>query len=430
MTAEQGAATETLTRKGRVSTAQFALLLLTVVYVANFANRTALYVLLPDIQAEFKLADWQVGLLGGTAFAVFYTMAGLPIARIADRGRRVTIICVCMALWSTMTMACGLTASAFQLLLARVGVAVGEAGCTPAAHGMINRFFSADRRATALGVYAAGSSAGAFLGLYVGGLVAAEYGWRAAFLIIGAPGVLIAAFVGLSLREPPPRQEVESAPTGTLMEILKLLGSRPTFRWVVVAAAFAALAGDGVSVWTPTLLNRSHGVSIAEAGRWMAFAQLIAGCGGMALGGYLSDRAARRGVKWRLWTPGLVMLAGAPFALGVLYLDTPTGIVTCLFATTFATTFFAGPTFSAVHSLVGSRMRATATALVLVIVTLIGTGLGPLVLGIASDLLRQAHGADSLRLSLLLAVASYLISAFAFIRAGQHLERDARSAPL
>ena len=399
----------------------FFLIVLLVIYAANYADRLVLYVLLQRIPEDLGLRDWQVGLLGGGAFAIFYTVAGLPIARLADRGRRVTIITVCLTLWSGMAVLCGLTANFAQLLCARVGVAVGEGGCTPSAHALINVLYPPQRRASALGVYAAGSSVGAFVGLYAGGALADLYGWRTAFVIVGAPGLLLALLVLLTLREPvlrPDRSLAVQPSPGTLGEIVAVLLSRPSFRFVVLAAALAALAGEGMTIWTPSFLHRSHHLSLSDVGRWMAFAQLIAGCAGLVAGGYLSDRMAKRGVGWRLWLPALVLLVGAPFALALLFAPDLRVVIACLFAITFATTFFAGPTFSAVHSVIGANMRATATAFVLLFVTLVGTGVGPVAIGLISDLLRGGYGEESLRMSLLVSVACYLLSAIAFFFAG------------
>jgi MFS family permease len=277
----------------------YALAVLFLGYVVNFIDRSILAILLEPIKLELELSDTQLGLLGGLAFAIFYTTLGIPIAALADRWSRVKILSIAMVVWSGMTALCGLAQNFTMLLIARIGVGVGEAGASPPSHSLISDYFPLETRATALSIYALGIPIGSMIGNFVGGFGAAEFGWRTTFMLVGIPGIFVALLIWLSLREPPrgmadagvkvPHDE----PAPTVTEVLALLWQRVSFRHLAFAAGLHAFVGYGAGTWNAPFLIRSHEMPITEVGSWLA---LISGIGaiGTFFGGFLADKLADR----------------------------------------------------------------------------------------------------------------------------------------
>lgn len=406
--------------------------LLVFVYAFNFVDRNILAILLPQIKDELQLADWQLGFTGGIAFALFYTAVGLPIAKWADRGNRAGIISLAVAVWSLMTATGFFVQNFYHLVAARIGVGIGEAGCSPPANSIISDVYPPERRATATAIYYAGAPLGGFLGLFIGGWAAQNYGWREAFLVVGLPGFLLALLVKLTLREPPRGMVAGRPATGeasTISGVVKLLWSRPTFRHLAFAAALSAFAGYGHTLWTPSFLVRSHGMSLVEIGTWLGLFSLIGGTTGMIAGGVISDRLAKRDPRWWAWLPGLSIVIGLPFAVAAYLLATPWLVLACLFVPGLTANVYPGPTYSTVQGMVGIKMRAVAMAFVLFIINLIGLGLGPLGLGIMSDVLQSTFGSESLRYTLLFSLIFKLWSAVHFALAARTIVADLARAP-
>ena len=310
---------------------RYVLGLLFFVYVFNFIDRQILTTLAQPIKLEFGLSDTQIGLLGGLAFALLYSTLGIPIARRADRSSRVNIIAISLFAWSLFTAATGMARTFTQLVLARVAVGVGEAGCSPPAYSLISDYFAAQRRSTALSIYSMGIYGGVFLGLLVGGQVAQTYGWRTAFYILGLPGVLLAVVVKLTLREPP-RGFSETTPVlvqepPPVAEVFRTLWAKPAFRHVSFAAALHSFVGYGVGGFHPSFLMRTHGMTVAEVGRSLAVISLVGGLVGTMLGGSLADRLSirRHDMRYQLWVPGISTLINVPFSLLVYTLPVSTG---------------------------------------------------------------------------------------------------------
>jgi predicted MFS family arabinose efflux permease len=412
----------------------YALGLLFLVYVFNFIDRSILNILAPAIKKDLGLSDTQIGFLGGIAFAVFYTFVGIPIARLADRAVRRDILAACLAIWSAMTAACGFAQSFVHLLLARIGVAVGEAGGSPPSHSMISDLFPARSRATALAVYSLGIPVGTMLGNLAGGHINDLLDWRVAFIVVGLPGVLLAVVVRFTLREPS-RGHAEGAAAAAVdaqpppvMVAFRALWSRRSFRYLSLGAAFHAFVGYGAGGWLPSLFDRVHGLSSSEIGEalfWLGFA----GIAGTFSGGYLADRLAVRDQRWYVWLPALATLASVPFTVFTYVWHEPVLAFWVYAIPSLLGAYYLGPTFSLTQGLVGLRMRALAAALVLFVLNLIGMGLGPQFVGVLSDLLQAFAGLDdgaSLRASLIVALVFNVLSTVFYLMAAVTLRDDLR----
>ena len=308
----------------------YALGILFVGYIVNFVDRSILSLLLEPIKLELSLSDSQLGLLGGLAFAVFYTFLGIPIAALADRRSRVKILAVSMVIWSAMTALCGLASNFWMLLMARIGVGVGEAGASPPSHSLISDYFPIETRATALSIYALGIPFGTMIGNYVGGWGADELGWRQTFYLVGIPGIFVAMIVALTLREPPrgmsdvkvgvanANQQKPDAPK--VKDVLNFLWGKMSFRHLSFAAGLHAFVSYGASTWNAPFFTRIHSMSSTDLGAALA---LVAGIGaiGTFAGGYLSDKLSERtgDKRWYFWLPGIATVIMVPFQL-VAYL--------------------------------------------------------------------------------------------------------------
>ena len=405
----------------------YALAMFVLVYVINFIDRQIFAILIEPIRAEIALSDTQLGLLGGIAFALFYTFAGIPIARWADVGTRKNIVTMAILIWSAMTMFTGAAKSFTSLIIARIGVGIGEAGCSPPIHSLISDYFPEERRATALSIYALGIPIGGAIGTLAGGWIGEYFGWRTAFYVVGIPGIIVAAIFYLTIKEPR-RGATEVSPVSPisvpLMTTLKFMWSLRSFRHLSFAGALHAFVGYGVALFLPSFFIRIHGFGLAETSTYL-FLIGLTGMIGTFLGGYLGDRFANRDKRWYMGIPGIATLATAPFAL--LFYTTENPILALFLAVPAAILgpMYLGPTFGMTQSLVTPAMRATASAILLFILNLIGLGLGPVFAGYLSDELRPSYGEESIRYSLLiLAVAGNLWSALHYYLASRTLRRD------
>jgi predicted MFS family arabinose efflux permease len=383
----------------------YVLSLLFVVYLFNFIDRQILGILLEPIKEELQVSDTAMGFLTGVAFALFYTFAGIPIARWADVGTRRTIISLGLLVWSAMTALSGLARGFPHLALARMGVGVGEAAATPPAHSLISDYFPPERRATALGIYTMGGYLGILFGLLLGGWINEFFGWRMAFLAVGLPGVLLAVIVRLTLREPPRgHSEGLMNPGGreSTREVLRFLWGLRSFRHLSMAAALYALAAYGFYAWAPTFLIRVHDMGTGEAATWLGLSIGLGGAAGAYLGGRISDGLGASDVRWFMRIPALGAIAAIPFY--VLFLFWPDKIIALIFfiPTAVLSAFHSGPTFSMTQGLAKLHMRAMASAILLFIINLIGLGLGPQTVGILNDLLAGMYGKEAIRYSLLI----------------------------
>lgn len=397
------------------------------VYSINILDRQILAILMEPLRLELGLSDTQLGFLSGIAFALFYATLGIPIARIADRTSRTGVISISIALWSAMTAISGLAQNFWQILAARIGVAVGEAGGTPPSHSLIADYFRQEERATALGLFSLGGPLGMMIGLYFGGWLNEWFGWRITFMAVGIPGVLVALVVWFTVRELP-RGSLEGVATPaaetSVGEVFRYLWSQRTFRYMSLASACQAFVLYGVAQWYPVFFIRIHEMSTGEIGTYMALVFGIGGGLGTFFGGYLADRLAVRDRRWYLWVPMMATATATPFFFGVffspgagaafMFMVLPTLLVSALF----------GPVFSTTQGLVPPQMRATAAAVLLFVINIIGLGLGPQVVGLLSDLLRPAYGEDSLRYALTFVSLLTVVGAVLYWVAAKSLRDD------
>ncbi|MEC7251028.1 MAG: MFS transporter [Pseudomonadota bacterium] len=416
-----------------MSARYYAVGLLTVVYTFNFIDRQLLSILQESIKADLLLSDQQLGLLTGIAFAMFYVTAGIPIARWADRGNRRNIVALAIGVWSFMTAISGLVQNYVQLLLARMGVGVGEAGGSPPAHSIISDIFPPERRASALAFYSMGVNIGILFGFLAGGWLNEIFDWRTAFFVVGAPGLIIALIVRYTLREPirglSEQRQVETQ-TVPFSNVLNLLMSRPAFKHMAFGAALNAFAGYSTSSWTASFMIRSHGMSTGELGTWLAMIMGFGGAVGVFAGGVIAERLARKDVRWYMWLPALTGLICVPFMVANYMVA---GAYTALIVSIIPGVLFnvyLGNTLAMTHGLVGLRMRALASAILFFILNLIGLGLGPWVIGLLSDQLEPTLGQESLRHAMLYLLPAMMTwSVVHFYLASRTLKEDLANAP-
>ncbi len=411
----------------------YALILLTVVYSFNFIDRQLLAILQEGIKADLGLSDGQLGLLTGFSFALFYVIAGIPIAKWADRGNRRNIISISLFLWSLMTAISGFVQNYVQLLLARIGVGIGEAGGSPPSHSIISDIFPAKSRASALGFYSTGVNIGILFGFLLGGWLNEIFGWRVAFMVVGAPGILLAVIVRLTLKEPirgfAENKDVESE-NSTFRSVVKLLWSRKSFRHLALGAALTAFVGYGLASWTASYMIRIHGMSTGELGTWLALIMGVGGAIGVFGGGILADKLGVKDRRWYVWIPAIAGIMALPFiVIFCLATDTYLAIASMVVPGILANVYL-GSVLAVTHSLVGLRMRAMSSAILFLIINILGLGLGPWSIGALSDFLSSSYGAESLRYALLfLAPAISFWSICHFVLASKALRHDLDNAP-
>lgn len=363
------------------------LLLLLLSYTISFVDRTALGILQEQIKYDLHLTDWHLGLMSGPAFALLYAAAGIPLARLAERRDRRIILSACLTVWSTMTMLCGAASSFFQMFLARMGVGIGEAGGNPVAHSLIADLFPATRRGRAIAIYSLGAPAGAFLGAALVGWIAQSLGWRQTFFLLGPPGFALAVLVWF-LIPTVTRGRFETnaqAETPSFATVLRQLFAQPAYRHAAAGAALVVLVGYGAASFLPPYLIRHHALPMAEVGILAGLVNGVAAAFGTMAGGYAGDRLVARNPRLAGVVPACSVLMAAPFMAFGFLSDDLTISVSCVFLGTMFIYGYIAPTFALVHTLSSARSRATATALFYLIINLVGTGLGPPLIGAVSD---------------------------------------------
>jgi MFS family permease len=372
------------------------LAILFVVYLFSSMDRTIVSIAGEPIKQALGLADWELGLLNGLAFSVLYVGLGIPLARLADRSHRVRIISACLFFWSAMTALCGVAANFVQLVLFRMGVGVGEAGCLPTSHSLIRDYFPPSLRTTALALFGLGLPLGGLAGMIAGGFIVDRFGWREAFLILGAPGVVLAVIVWLVVREPPrevvaPRLTARVAGSGpdSFGSVVRFLMATPTARHVVIGVTLATLFTSPSIAFLAPYMARSFDLSYTEIGLLLGFAQM----GGISLstlaGGLLADWAGRRDRRWYLWVPAGSLLLGGPLFVLAYSQATWPGLVAFLFGAALIGAAYLPPSYAVLYTLVRPHWRATTAAIVGVMMNLIGLSLGPVLCGLLIDMLNS-----------------------------------------
>lgn len=411
---------------------KYLLGVLTVILLVNYVDRLALGVVLQDIKTDLRLSDTELGFLSGIAFALFYSVMGIPIARWADRGNRVTVISLTAALWSAAVAMCGLAGSFLQLLLIRVGVAVGEAGCIPPAFSLMADHFNRAERPRAAAIYGMGAPLSFVFGYFLAGWFNELYGWRMTFMLLGAPGLLLAALARFTLKEP--RQGNRSAqgpgapaatpPQPSLRDVCGALWRNVTFRHLLLCLSVMSFFNYGILQWQPTFFIRSYGLATGETGTWLALVYGVGGLTGTYLGGELASRHAVNNEPLQL--RALAAAIGGAGVLSVFIYYSPNPYVgfglTAFFA--LGLTTVNGPLYATVQTLVPESMRAVAFALIYLVANFIGMGLGPLAAGALSDALRPWAAEESLRYALLLLTPGYVLAARQAWNASRTVARD------
>ncbi len=458
---------------------------LLIVYIFNFIDRTIINILTEPIKATFQVEDWQMGLLGGPAFAVLYTFLGIPIARVAERAHRVWIIAIAVVLWSLMTALCGFAMSFLVLLLFRIGVSVGEAGCTPPAQSLVADYYRPESRATAVSIYALGVPLGGMFAAVFGGFIAGNLngpdvaavlsswgwmwavnaldwqsieGWRVAFVLVGVPGIIVGIIVKLTIKEPPrgytDPPELQNQPQTSFMDALNVLATKPAFIHVVIGATITAFVGYGMGQFTTSFLIRTHGLDIQSAALLFGILLGLMSSIGVFASGFIADKIAARHPNALTWIPALGMGIAAPlFVTGFLMENLTIALIPLMIAS-LANSLYLGPMYAVSGGVVDSRMRATSVAVTLFVVNLIGYGLGPLVIGVLSTFLKSMFiagtgmgldldacrdaatlaedavvacataDARGLQWSIVIFVSLYAWAAVHFLLAGRTLQRD------
>jgi predicted MFS family arabinose efflux permease len=410
---------------------RYALVVLLLVYTVNFLDRQVVTILAEPIKNDLHIADWQIGLMTGFAFALFYTVLGLPIARLAESFNRIWIIGGSLTVWSGFTILCGQAGNFVQLVGARIGVGIGEAGCTPTAHSLIADYVPKDKRASALAFFSIGTPLGGLLGLAMGGVIADLYGWRTAFLLAGLPGLLLTVVVMTTMREPRKMLSADAAARhapgkGHFAATLKYLATKKAFWFIAFAAAIKAFVGYGHAPFTASFFFRNHAEEIAQlaaifhlksAGFMGLALGLMGGTAGIIsswVGGWIADQAAKRDLRAYMSVPAVASVLSPIFFVVAMLVDSAAVSLLVLLLPGLLGSLWYGPVYASAQGLVPLHMRATSASILLFIINMVGLGLGPLFVGILSDTLAGPFGmgsAEGVRWALIL---SSLLGVVAF----------------
>jgi MFS family permease len=409
-----------VTKEPASHNASLVLGLLLLAYIFNFLDRTILNILAGSIIRDLKLTDTQFGAITGLAFAILYSLLGVPLALLADRTRRSWVIAGSLAVWSGFTALCGTAASFGQLFFYRLGVGVGEAGGVAPSYALIADYFPPQRRARALAVFSLGIPLGLAGGSLIGAYLAAWIDWRAAFLAMGIAGLILAPVMLWAVRDAP-RPGGGGTALEPLMRTFPMVARKPAFWLLATAASCSSLAGYGLAAWTPSVLQRSFGLGLIERGQFLASLFLTGGTAGVFAGGWLADRLGQADRRWYARLPAIAWLITAPtFALGLLapnlYIAWP-----LLLIPNALNILWLGPVTTAVQHLVPQSMRSTASASFLLINNFIGLGVGPMLIGRLSDLFKSRFGDDALRYATVSVLGFYLLAAVLMFIAVKYL---------
>jgi MFS family permease len=407
--------------------ARYALGLLLVVYAVSLIDRQILAMLLEPIKAEMGLRDWQLGFLSGMAFALFYSTAGIPIAHLADRSSRRNVIAAGLVVWSAATALCGTARGFWQLALARVLVGTGEAAGGPPSHALISDLFPPHWRARALAIYTTGATLGIGAGFMLGGWLSDTIGWRWTFAVVGLPGILLAVVVRLTLPEPQRgasealRDDVEQLPLGRVLR--HLFGLR-AYRQIGAASGLYSVASLGFMFWVPVFMERVHEMGRTEIGLWLGPIAALSGAAGNLAGGWLADRGGQRDERWLAWVPAIGGVTTFPFLLLFLMVPDPQLALICYIPASVLSSLWTAPTYASVQGLASLRMRATASAVLLFLINLIGLGIGPQLVGVLSDWLEPEWAHESIRYALLIVATCKVWGSMHSWLAARHLRAE------
>lgn len=407
--------------------------ILAVVYTLSFLDRQIVSILGELIRQDLNLTDTQLGMLGGIAFAAFYTTFGLPVAWLADRTNRVRVIAVSCGLWSLFTVLCGTATNFVHLALYRMGVGIGEAGGSPPSYSLISDYFPPGKRGTALALYSLGVPMGAMVGAFAGGRIAEAFGWRVAFYCMGAPGLLMAVVLLLVVREPKrgaldpvAHGAAKHEPPPSLLNAVTGFFKQRTLVLVAVSSALSNFVGAAALSWNPTLLMRVKGMTLAEVSTYYALVLGVCGVVGVFGAGWLVDRLGRRDQRWFAWLPAIAFAVTIPTAFGIAMAPSWQLTLAFIAAPTMLTGAYLAPSITVVQNAVAPNRRTTSGAMLLFISNLFGLGLGPVYVGRVSDWSRPAYGDDALAIGFIAIVPVVILTVAAHLLVASSIGRDAR----
>ena len=391
-------------------------------YIFNFLDRQILGILAQPIKADLHLTDTQFGAIGGLAFALLYSVLGIPLAYLADKTSRGGVVAGALALWSGFTALCGTAHGYGQLFLYRLGVGIGEAGGVAPSYALIADYFPPERRARALAIFSLGVPLGLSMGTLIGAYIAHAINWRAAFVIMGIAGILLAPILRLVVRDV--RRSATASAEVPLASVFPMLARKPAFWLLAFGASCSSLCGYGLALWTPSILIRSFGLDLLSTGNFFASLVLIGGCTGVFAGGWLADRLGGADRGWYARLPAIAWLVTAPMFTAGLFAPNLWMAWLLLLVPNALNILWLGPVSTAVQHLVPRPMRATASASFLLINNLIGLGVGPLLMGRLSDLFKASYGVDSLRYAAIACLGFYIIAAILALLAVKPLRKS------
>jgi predicted MFS family arabinose efflux permease len=409
----------------RLKTHHYMFTLLCLIGALNFVDRQILGMLVEPIKRDLHVSDTAMGFVTGTTFAVCYLVAGIPLARWADWGVRRSILAMCLAVWSVMTILCGLAQTFMQLVAARFGVAVGEAGGQPTINSLLADLFSRAERGRAMGTVLAANNLGIGLGIFLTGWLDVHVGWRATLAIVGAPGVALALLLRFTVREPPrgrfdtPSEETQIPP---LLEVAAMLWRIQSLRWVLAAASLSVMTSYGLLTWAPAFFIRVHGMTTARVGLWLGIETAIALPLASFAGGWLIDLLQVRDVRWYAWLAAISLAAAGPCGLLAFLWPHATGAFILFGLTQFLMTVWAPALYTVTLSLAPVRARALTMTVLTAGSTFVGLGLGPLMVGLLNDTL--PFGPTTIRYSMMIVLAGFIVAAFFNLLVARHLKAD------
>ena len=407
----------------------YVLIMVTLVSMINIADRLIMSILMEDIKADFQLSDTQVGLLVGLAFALFYALMSFPIARWADIGNRKNILSLAVILWSGMTALCGAAAGFYSLFLARLGVGVGEAGGSPPTYSLIADYFKPSERARAMGVYMVGAALGTGGGLIIGGILGEMLGWRKTFLVLGIPGVLLGVLFFFSVKEPQ-RGRLDAGgekdkQAQAIKKTLKSLAANSIFIRISMSFAMLTMIGYAMAFWLAPIMLRNFDIPLSKVGLYLGLTYIAAGIPAPLIGGYFTDYMAKRDARWRAWIPAIAIIIVAVALWFCVMASSFEVFISCFVVAYFVFMIPQGATLSVLQSSLGAGERAVWSSFALMINSLMGAALGPLLVGILSDSLSAEYGVKSLNYALIwVCIGASIIGCFYYLWTAQAMSAE------
>jgi len=405
----------------------FVLYVLTAVYMFNFVDRQVMIILQEEIKKDLLLSDTQLGLLTGLAFAILYTTLGIPIAKFADTRNRKNILSFSLAFWSGMTVLSGTAQNFFQMMLTRIGVSAGEAGGMPPSHSIISDYFPEKERGIAFSIYTMGVYLGVLLGFIVAGMIASNYGWRTAFYVLGFPGIIFALFVYFVIKEPIRGRmdaNYKTIKDPTFSEVIQTLFAKKSFLNMCLGAGFTTFTFYSVNNFLPSYLQRVHEIDLVTVSIVLGLSTAIGGISGALLGGRIADGRGATNKKWYLYVPIIACLSCLIPALILFYTPIPKLALAMVLPYAFLSSMFNGPIYAVAQSLANAKMRAFASAILLLFLNGIGLAFGPVVAGMVSDYLAPTYGNLSLRYAISLNLLSLFLAIWFYWKAAGSYEED------